>query len=78
MSSVGSCNAEFQTARDALLAAAGASSSPPDADGVWARVLVEVAVAVAELRRARFCDVMRIVVVGFWETEGMLGPRYSD
>ena len=39
-------------------------------------MLVEV--AVAELRRARFCDVMRIVVVGFWETEGMLGPRYSD
>lgn len=35
-------------------------------------------VAVEELRRARFCDMMRIVVVGFCETEGMLGPRYSD
>ena len=45
-------------------------------------VLVKVAVAEA-LRRARLCErdmvrVVIVVVIGFCETEGMLGPRYSD
>ena len=34
-----------------------------------------VKVAVEGQRRALLCDVMRIMVVGFCETEGMLGPR---
>jgi len=41
-------------------------------------VPVLVKVAVEGLRRALLCDVMRIMVVGFCETEGRLGPRYSD
>jgi hypothetical protein len=62
ISSVGRRNAGFQTARDAL---GGATSL--DSDGVV--LVIDVAVAVALLRRARFRSLMLIVGAGSWETK---------